>query len=322
MNERLANKKLRSTFSQIGWVMLAYYGIMNLSVLGVDFTQIIYRTLKALAQGSSMSRIEQIYEDVLMSNGWGYLLAVAIGALILRLWKGRSFCYQVIWQRENEMEAGAFFSLLAIFVSGQLLFQIFGTWQEWMLNLFGYSALKAFESATMQVNTLSMFLYVALIGPVAEEILFRGFILRTLQPYGKRFAILLSALLFGVYHGNIVQAPFAFAIGLVLGYTAIEYSILWAIILHVFNNFVLSVLLDKLTAPLPEEAAGAILMLIIIGFSIAAVCIAAVRRGEISAYIRGNRVEKRYVKAFFGSVGIIILLIVMQLFAACSIMKI
>ncbi|MCD8325807.1 MAG: HAD hydrolase-like protein [Lachnospiraceae bacterium] len=50
-----------------------------------------------------------------------------------------------------------------------------------------------------------------------EEFLFRGIILVQMDKYMKpTMALLLSALLFGIYHGNLVQGIYAFAIGAVL----------------------------------------------------------------------------------------------------------
>ncbi|MCD7738329.1 MAG: HAD hydrolase-like protein [Lachnospiraceae bacterium] len=51
-----------------------------------------------------------------------------------------------------------------------------------------------------------------------EEFLFRGIILVQMERFMKpNTALLLSALLFGVYHGNLVQGIYAFAVGVVLG---------------------------------------------------------------------------------------------------------
>ncbi len=51
-----------------------------------------------------------------------------------------------------------------------------------------------------------------------EEFLFRGIILVQMERFMKpNTALLLSALLFGVYHGNLVQGIYAFAVGAVLG---------------------------------------------------------------------------------------------------------
>lgn len=97
-------------------------------------------------------------------------------------------------------------------------------------------------------TTVSLALYTAVAAPITEELLFRGAVLRSLQPYGKRFAIFCSALLFGLVHQNLTQTPFAFGFGLLAGYVAVEYSILWSMSLHILNNAVLALGLDALLA--------------------------------------------------------------------------
>jgi membrane protease YdiL (CAAX protease family) len=79
-------------------------------------------------------------------------------------------------------------------------------------------------------------LYVVILGPIFEEIIFRGAILRSLQPYGENFAIVLSSLLFGIYHLILFQGIFAFFVGLVLAYCALRFSIKWSMLLHMLNN--------------------------------------------------------------------------------------
>ena len=48
-------------------------------------------------------------------------------------------------------------------------------------------------------------LLAGLIAPAAEELLFRRLLLRRLRPYGGRFALVASALCFGLFHGNLNQ---------------------------------------------------------------------------------------------------------------------
>lgn len=78
---------------------------------------------------------------------------------------------------------------------------------------------------------------IAIIGPVAEEVLFRWGIMRHYMPGGAWRAILISALAFGIIHMNPAQVPFAAAMGVLLG---ILYwrsgSIAWPIALHILNN--------------------------------------------------------------------------------------
>ncbi len=81
-------------------------------------------------------------------------------------------------------------------------------------------------------------LAIAIIGPVLEEILFRGAITRALlQQYNPTKAILISALLFGVFHINPAQILPAFLIGILLAWTYYKTgSLIPCILMHIFNN--------------------------------------------------------------------------------------
>ena len=65
-------------------------------------------------------------------------------------------------------------------------------------------------------------LLAGLIAPAAEELLFRRLLLRRLRPYGERFALVASALCFGLFHGNLNQFFYAFLLGLVLAELALS----------------------------------------------------------------------------------------------------
>lgn len=74
--------------------------------------------------------------------------------------------------------------------------------------------------------------------PLAEEFLFRGVILGVLRRYGDGFAVLMSSVLFGLMHGNFVQIPFAFIVGLILAFVTVRTnSLLPGMLIHFFNNF-------------------------------------------------------------------------------------
>lgn len=57
----------------------------------------------------------------------------------------------------------------------------------------------------------------ALVPAVMEETLLRGMVLQTLRPLGDGLAVTVSAVLFGLMHGNIRQVPYALLMGIVLG---------------------------------------------------------------------------------------------------------
>lgn len=84
---------------------------------------------------------------------------------------------------------------------------------------------------------LVYFIQVAIVPPLCEEVALRGVVMQPLRKYGDRFAILASAMVFGLMHGNLVQAPFAFIVGIFLGYSACVTNSLWTpIIIHFCNN--------------------------------------------------------------------------------------
>ena len=80
-------------------------------------------------------------------------------------------------------------------------------------------------------------LYLVIVAPISEEIVFRGLILKALTPFGKKNAIIISALLFALMHKNIPQAIGAFAIGIIFAAADTKArSIIPSIIMHSLNN--------------------------------------------------------------------------------------
>lgn len=96
-------------------------------------------------------------------------------------------------------------------------------------------------------------LSVAVAPALIEEFLFRGVIMGSLLKFGKAFAIFTSALIFGLIHGNLVQIPFAFLVGLVIGTMVVETNSIWTgVIIHFINNSI-SVCFDYLSGFMDEN---------------------------------------------------------------------
>lgn len=74
--------------------------------------------------------------------------------------------------------------------------------------------------------------------PLAEEFIFRGLILKQLRKEFPFFAAnLIQALLFGIYHMNIVQGVYAFVLGLLFGYFVKQTRSIWSsVALHAVVN--------------------------------------------------------------------------------------
>ena len=76
--------------------------------------------------------------------------------------------------------------------------------------------------------------------PVIEEILFRGIVLRSIRKFAPAWgAILISSVLFGVYHLNIVQAVYATLMGIAAGILyEKKRNLLFPILVHFANNLI------------------------------------------------------------------------------------
>lgn len=100
----------------------------------------------------------------------------------------------------------------------------------------GYEELS--ERVFADQNFWAMLLWVGIVAPVAEELIFRGLIFRRLLDHMRLgWAIGISAFLFGAYHGNMLQFLYAGILGACFAYCYYRLDSLWApVLLHVGAN--------------------------------------------------------------------------------------
>lgn len=152
----------------------------------------------------------------------------------------------------------------------------------------------------IQLPLWGMLLGIAVYGPLAEEMVFRGVIYRSYRLQGNRLkALLLSSLLFGIMHMNLNQACYAFVIGIALALLVeATGSILPAFIAHFCINglsVTLMFLMDSMDAGAMEqvlEAAesslgGEELLLVISVYTFIATCSTPLA-GCVLAWIAGR----------------------------------
>lgn len=87
-------------------------------------------------------------------------------------------------------------------------------------------------------KNMQMLFYVCLLAPILEEFVFRGPIFSFAK---KHLPFLIAngiqAILFGIYHGNMIQGVYAFIFGLILGYIIkLTGSVFYTMIMHMSIN--------------------------------------------------------------------------------------
>ncbi len=110
-----------------------------------------------------------------------------------------------------------------------------------------------FATPTTLAGRLIYTVWVAVVPALVEEFAMRSVVMQPLRRYGDTFAIVASAFVFAVLHGNLVQAPFAFIAGIGIGYAVCVTGSVWTgILIHFCNNFY-SVVIDFLLADVTDE---------------------------------------------------------------------
>ncbi|MCL2036355.1 MAG: CPBP family intramembrane metalloprotease [Oscillospiraceae bacterium] len=111
---------------------------------------------------------------------------------------------------------------------------------DFLDGLFGTGELENVFADVMPTSGnqwLLMYLFVGLIGPIAEEVIFRHMLLRPLRRFGDMQAVIITSLLFGAFHGNLYQLLYTSLAGFVMGVAAVKAnSVMPAIFIHVLNN--------------------------------------------------------------------------------------
>lgn len=309
--EKLTEKKEIKRISNRVGIGLILYSLITIIIVFADAT---CRTIAVLIKTEDPVLQEQ-YLDVamekFMQEATSMIIGVVLGVLFLLLFFRKKISVKNIFRKNHSMTYRTFFLVLFVFMGVQLPFDGVSDLLEKGLNLIGYSAVESIESMSADSTTISMFLYAGFIGPIVEEVIYRGYVLRFFEKYNKRAAIFISALLFGIMHGNLPQSLFAMGVGFVLGYVAMEYSIVWSIVLHIFNNCLADFLgkaFDGFGDPLKEQLIMAVMAL----FFIAAVVVLWKKRAEVKKYYTENRLE--WKKCFYSLTSVaIIIFIVMEL---------
>ncbi|CBZ49165.1 CAAX amino terminal protease family protein [Streptococcus gallolyticus subsp. gallolyticus ATCC BAA-2069] len=96
--------------------------------------------------------------------------------------------------------------------------------------------LSAKPTLAVSKTTFAEYLYICVIGPIIEELIYRGTLMTQLKKYGIHFAILFSAFYFGLIHHDLYQGISAGLGGIIFGYVAYRYSLLYSIVLHITSN--------------------------------------------------------------------------------------
>lgn len=132
-----------------------------------------------------------------------------------------------------------------------------GNWIGQLIMLVSGGSSAEFDALEQLITNSDIWLnmlIVVTIGPIVEELMFRRFLIDRIIWYGDKTAVFVSALLFGLIHGNFYQFFYAFGLGLVFGYIYVKTGkIKYTILFHMLINFMGSVVVQLILSGFSAE---------------------------------------------------------------------
>lgn len=136
-----------------------------------------------------------------------------------------------------------FFSMLCIAEFLMIVGNLIGTSLNMTVEMFTGGVVDNAVAEMIESTPIWLLLiFVVILAPIFEELIFRKLLMDRLLVLGDKAAILMSAIAFGAFHGNLYQFFYATFVGLVFGYVyAKTRRVIYPIILHALVNFLGSV---------------------------------------------------------------------------------
>lgn len=158
------------------------------------------------------------------------ILAVIFIPLLIKDYKKNNF------DKKNKIN---YLQLILIGIILSLIYNVFAYYFNFLLKT------SLFDSSNNLTVTL---ISTGLIGPIIEELMFRGIIYNELKnKFSNMKAILITTAFFALIHINIIQILYAFALGFILIYVYEKYKNIKApIILHMASNITTTLFLPIL----------------------------------------------------------------------------
>ncbi len=118
----------------------------------------------------------------------------------------------------------------------------------------GYPYANALESMVDESPIWMTLFATCIVAPLGEELIFRKLFVERARRFGDTTAILLSGLLFGLFHGNLFQFFYAFLLGVLLAYVYTRTNNLWWCVgIHGIINLMGGIIVPALAEFVPAE---------------------------------------------------------------------
>ncbi len=207
------------------------------SRIGISFlagglvVEVLYAVAGFLLSVLKPEWIENYNVNIMLSAGIVYFLALPVIICMLR---------------RIPAEAPARVSMKWYHWFGALAVSMGVAYSSNIIGLIFTGVFAMFKGSAVQNEVIEMTTHVdpgislvcaVLIAPVFEEFVFRKLLLDRVRKYGEGIAVVLSGLMFGLFHGNLNQFAYALTLGFVLAYIYLKTGkLIYTIMIHMTIN--------------------------------------------------------------------------------------
>ena len=215
-------KKARVHFSQLGWSFLIGSVLINAMEYLVSFLVGMWKP----------EWLADTNVNLILSTSTMYLLAMPIMILLIKR-------VPAVALSKKPMKVSHF--LLALLMCYPIMYcsNLFGVILTTIIGaLKGSPVNNRIMDVVSDANIWVILLYMVILAPVIEEFIFRKLIVDRTVRYGQGVAVVVSGVMFGLFHGNLNQFIYATTLGMFLAFLYVKTgNIKVTIGVHMVINF-------------------------------------------------------------------------------------
>lgn len=222
--------KVRKAFSVLGFALAI--------ILAVTYaTQyLIIGVMAAIDRELTQTLLNKMWFQIILSSVTMYIFGMGSAYLFLTALK--KFAPPAKLEKKK-LTFGKWLIILIISFGAMYTGNIIGTVFTGIVStLLGKTVENPLVSMLNNMPLGLIALQVVILAPIIEELVFRKLLVDRMYPYGEKAAIIISALFFGLFHGNFSQFFYAFMLGIILSFVYLRTgNILYTIAIHMTINF-------------------------------------------------------------------------------------
>lgn len=326
-------REVKRHFSKMGWV----YCVFSVLMLGIQTLTF------AIVNASKPEWAESMNIRLLLSLFPFYIIGVPTTIFLLKKFVPAEA------PGKHKIKFGHF--LLAIIMTMSLFFimNIAGNVLTGIISVFKPSKVdNAILDVVLSVNPFLNMFCTVLCAPIIEEYIFRKMLIDRTLRYGEGAAIVISGLMFGLFHGNLNQFMYTFTVGTFWAFIysktgKIHYTMILHAILNLMSGVIAPALLNGLNleaymaaaasgdpnqlsqtimAALPQWIAYVLYMFVYFVMAITGIVLFAVYRKKLASPVTETEVPKgKRFKTFILNAGMLVYIVfwtVLLIIQLCS----